>query len=354
MRKIFLCSLVGGLLAFAQFGQANPTIAHESTSQITVSVEQDQSASAASTLEEHSDAVLSKETDLSEQSVAEDTVGTTDTAGGNTTALPTLDMNAMNDLSPWGMYLAADWVVKSVMLLLLFASLMTWTICIYKGVQLTLARRMIRKLLNVVAVSADFSSAKAQAEAVIAQAMVAENAEEKTQKYSWWYRWFGASSRGEAGLAMVHATALELQLSDSTVDSEGLKERVAARLERVQVSATTQMNRGTGMLATVGSVSPFVGLFGTVWGIMNSFIGIAESQTTNLAVVAPGIAEALLATAIGLVAAIPAVIIYNHFVRAIGVYRVDLGDIATALLILVSRDLGRIASSTAASAEISE
>ena len=70
-----------------------------------------------------------------------------------------------------------------------------------------------------------------------------------------------------------------------------------------------------GLLATIGATSPFVGLFGTVWGIMNSFIGISKSQTTNLAVVAPGIAEALLATAIGLVAAIPAVIIYNHFAR---------------------------------------
>ena len=75
-----------------------------------------------------------------------------------------------------------------------------------------------------------------------------------------------------------------------------------------------------GLLATIGATSPFVGLFGTVWGIMNSFIGISKSQTTNLAVVAPGIAEALLATAIGLVAAIPAVIIYNHFARQTKTY----------------------------------
>ena len=73
--------------------------------------------------------------------------------------------------------------------------------------------------------------------------------------------------------------------------------------------------RGTGVLATIGATAPFVGLFGTVWGIMNAFIGISEAQTTNLAVVAPGIAEALLATAIGLVAAIPAVVIYNHLAR---------------------------------------
>ena len=83
------------------------------------------------------------------------------------------------------------------------------------------------------------------------------------------------------------------------------------------------MSRGTGVLATIGSTAPFVGLFGTVWGIMNAFIGISQAQTTNLAVVAPGIAEALLATAIGLVAAIPAVVIYNVFARSIAGYRAD-------------------------------
>lgn len=101
------------------------------------------------------------------------------------------------------------------------------------------------------------------------------------------------------------------------------------------------MGIGMGILATVGAVAPFVGLFGTVWGIMNAFIGIARSQTTNLAVVAPGIAEALLATAMGLVAAIPAVVIYNHFSRKITAYRSLLADVSTSLLILVSRDLDR-------------
>lgn len=81
-----------------------------------------------------------------------------------------------------------------------------------------------------------------------------------------------------------------------------------------------------------------MGLFGTVWGIMNSFIGIAQTQTTNLAVVAPGIAEALLATAIGLFAAIPAVVIYNIFARMIGSYKASLGDVAAQVLLLQSRD----------------
>ena len=95
------------------------------------------------------------------------------------------------------------------------------------------------------------------------------------------------------------------------------------------------------MLATIGATAPFVGLFGTVWGIMNSFIGISKAQTTNLAVVAPGIAEALLATAIGLVAAIPAVVIYNIFARRIGAYRALLADLSAEILRLVSRELDR-------------
>ncbi len=102
------------------------------------------------------------------------------------------------------------------------------------------------------------------------------------------------------------------------------------------------MNNGTGVLATIGSTAPFVGLFGTVWGIMNSFIGISEAQTTNLAIVAPGIAEALLATAIGLVAAIPAVIIYNQFARSISsaTGRI-IGEASAEVMRLVSRDLDR-------------
>jgi biopolymer transport protein ExbB len=94
-------------------------------------------------------------------------------------------------------------------------------------------------------------------------------------------------------------------------------------------------------LATIGATSPFVGLFGTVWGIMNSFIGISKSQTTNLAVVAPGIAEALLATAIGLVAAIPAVIIYNHFARVTKGYLELVSRSSGAAARLLSRDLDR-------------
>jgi biopolymer transport protein ExbB len=101
------------------------------------------------------------------------------------------------------------------------------------------------------------------------------------------------------------------------------------------------MMRATGILATTGATAPFVGLFGTVWGIMNSFIGISKLHTTNLAVVAPGIAEALLATAFGLAAAIPAVVIYNAFVRSITQYRALYADASVEILTLVSRDLSQ-------------
>jgi biopolymer transport protein ExbB len=121
----------------------------------------------------------------------------------------------------------------------------------------------------------------------------------------------------------------------------GIKERVASRMQRLETAAGRSIIRGTGVLATIGSTAPFVGLFGTVWGIMNSFIGISKAQTTNLAVVAPGIAEALLATAIGLVAAIPAVIIYNQFSRWTAGYRVLVGDASAHVQRLVSRDLDR-------------
>ena len=141
---------------------------------------------------------------------------------------------------------------------------------------------------------------------------------------------------------MLLAADEEVRLSHDALDTaggDGLKDRIASRLQRLQAAATRRLSRGTGILASIGSTAPFVGLFGTVWGIMNAFIGISASQTTNLAVVAPGIAEALLATAMGLVAAIPAVIIYNVFARSIAGYRQTLADAAAAIERLVSRDL---------------
>jgi biopolymer transport protein ExbB len=149
-----------------------------------------------------------------------------------------------------------------------------------------------------------------------------------------------SSLKGPAA-SFCAAAIEELHLSDAAADKEGLKERIASRLDRIEAAFGRRISRGTGVLATIGATAPFVGLFGTVWGIMNSFIGISKSHTTNLAVVAPGIAEALLATALGLAAAIPAVVIYNLFARQITSYRAALSDISAEVLRLVSRNLDR-------------
>lgn len=217
-----------------------------------------------------------------------------------------------HDMSPYGMYQSADWVVKAVMILLLVASGVTWAIGIAKQIQLNLARRRARHILNELLDSETLVEGKLRCD----------------------------SAEG-AGLALIEATEKELALSARADNEDGIKERLQLRLERVQTGLSSAMIGGTGMLATVGSVGPFVGLFGTVWGIMNAFIGIAKSQNTTLAVVAPGIAEALLATAIGLVAAIPAVVLYNHFTRGVSQYRALMADISAALMVLVSRDLDR-------------
>jgi len=206
------------------------------------------------------------------------------------------------DLSVWGMFEQADRLVQGVMIGLAFASVLTWTVFVAKSLELRRAVRRQRATL-----------------AAIDHALSLANA---------------------PGSELVLAAQAELKLSAES-DRDGIKERVASRLERLEAAAGRRMLKGTGVLATIGATAPFVGLFGTVWGIMNSFIGISKAQTTNLAVVAPGIAEALLATALGLAAAIPAVVIYNHFSRRIGAYRALVADTSAAVLRLVSRDLGR-------------
>jgi biopolymer transport protein ExbB len=232
-----------------------------------------------------------------------------------TTPVRTADngLQIPHDLSPWGMFMAADWVVKAVMIGLAIASLATWTVWLAKTLEIAGARSRARRALKEVSHAENLASA--------VQAL------EKT--------------RGP-GAHLVRAAQEEVSQSASAaafVGGEGLKERVASRLSRIEAGAGRRLAKGTGILATIGSVAPFVGLFGTVWGIMNSFIGISEAQTTNLAVVAPGIAEALLATAIGLVAAIPAVIIYNIFARSVTSYRHLLADVGAGVERLVSRDL---------------
>jgi biopolymer transport protein ExbB len=237
--------------------------------------------------------------------------------GAPTTPLPPVTGNAdlPRDLSPWGMFLTADIVVKAVLIGLLVASIVTWTVWLAKTLELMTAKRSARQALKTLA-SVRFLSEAAH--------KVGE-------------------TDGTAG-RFVHAAVAELRLSDDTMDREGIKERIASRLERIEANRGREMNRGTGVLATIGATAPFVGLFGTVWGIMNSFIGISNAHTTNLAVVAPGIAEALLATALGLFAAIPAVVIYNVFSRAIGGYRALLADGSALVMRLVSRDCERVSS----------
>ena len=226
---------------------------------------------------------------------------------GQTAKNPTLPHN----LSPWGMFMGADIVVKLVMIGLAFASLITWTICVAKLLELRHETKRAKKRIKVL--GNDISLAEAERD---------------------------ARSGKDAVSKLVQSAAAEAALSD-TVNDEGFKERVELRLSRVEAAMSRRISRGTGMLATIGATAPFVGLFGTVWGIMNSFIGISEAHTTNLAVVAPGIAEALLATAMGLIAAIPAVVIYNHLVRMITAYRALLGDASAQVMLLISRDQGR-------------
>jgi biopolymer transport protein ExbB len=221
-------------------------------------------------------------------------------------------MHLPRDLSPWGMFLGADIVVKAVMIGLGLASVLSWTVWLGKTVELASARRRLRRAI-----------------AVLGSAPSLTEAAERLP------------TKAEAAAALIEAAESELALSADALMRAGAAERVASRLERLQAAAVRQAARGSGILASIGATAPFVGLFGTVWGIMNAFIGISKAQTTNLAVVAPGIAEALLATALGLVAAIPAVLLYNALTRAAANYRAEHADAAAAVLRLVSRDLDR-------------
>jgi biopolymer transport protein ExbB len=230
-------------------------------------------------------------------------------------AAPVVTATLPHDLSPWGMFMAADIVVKGVMLGLAFASLVTWTIWLAKAMELATAKRSAGRALRRIEAADNLSEAAGAAA--------------------------GKSGKLRGAVGQLLSAALSETRRSADLGEDGIKERVAIALSRIEARAGRSMARGTGLLATIGSTAPFVGLFGTVWGIMNSFIGISQAKTTNLAVVAPGIAEALLATAIGLVAAIPAVIIYNVFARAITGYRATLSDASGEILRHLSRDLER-------------
>jgi biopolymer transport protein ExbB len=216
-----------------------------------------------------------------------------------------------HNLSPWGMFMGADIIVKAVMIGLAIASLVTWTVWLAKTFEVARDNRLARRRIDALAADTTLTE--------IASTCAADH---------------------DAVAQLIATAAREAELSQGLND-EGFKERVALRLERVESAMARRIASGTGIVATIGATAPFVGLFGTVWGIMNAFIGISETKTTNLAVVAPGIAEALLATALGLVAAIPAVIIYNQLVRAIAAHRALLADASAQILLLVSRQADR-------------
>jgi biopolymer transport protein ExbB len=219
---------------------------------------------------------------------------------------------ALRELSPWSMFLSADILVKAVMIGLAFASLVTWTIFIAKMIEFSLIQRKLRTALRKIA------DARSLAEAQ-----------------------FALGAKDSVLSSLLAAAMREARLSAGISSDAGIKERAASSFAEIVRAEARRIRLGMGLLATIGATSPFVGLFGTVWGIMNSFIGISKSQTTNLAVVAPGIAEALLATAFGLAAAIPAVIIYNHFSRVTKGYLELVGRASGAAARLLSRDLDR-------------
>jgi biopolymer transport protein ExbB len=231
--------------------------------------------------------------------------------GSNAKALKST-VAALHELSPWSMFMSADIIVKAVMIGLAFASVVTWTVFIAKMIELSVVQGKLRRALRKV------GDARSLAEAQ-----------------------FALGNKDSVLSALLAAAMNEARLSAGISSDDGIKERAASSFGEIVRAEGRRIRIGMGLLATIGATSPFVGLFGTVWGIMNSFIGISKSQTTNLAVVAPGIAEALLATAIGLVAAIPAVIIYNHFARVTKGYLELVSRSSGAAARLLSRDLDR-------------
>lgn len=215
---------------------------------------------------------------------------------------------------------AAHPVVQAVMGVLALAGFLALTILVQKSAEFALAFARLRRATRALGAAPGLGEA--------AQVL--------------------SGDRGPAA-AMARAAAEELRLTEADPALlPGTRERSAAALGRIEAGAALALRSGTGILASIGAIAPFVGLFGTVFGIMNSFLAIAETRTTNLAVVAPGIAEALLATAIGLAAAIPAVLIYNLLSRRLATFRHRLADLSTLVLVLQSRALDRLAARPAA------
>lgn len=215
--------------------------------------------------------------------------------------------------TPWDMFLGAGPVVRCVMTILIIACVISWAVFITKVIEVMRVRRAL-----------------AQAEIRLEDASSLAESQELCPDI------------GIVRALLLAASNEWARSADVLEDHEGLKERVMLHLERLEAAEGRHLMRGTGILATIGATAPFIGLFGTVWGIMTSFTGIAATKATSLAVVAPGIAEALLATALGLVAAIPAVVIYNFLSRQCLGCKAQVGDLTALILRLVSRDLSRL------------
>jgi biopolymer transport protein ExbB len=209
-----------------------------------------------------------------------------------------------------GLIRDTDMVVRAVLMLLVLASILTWTVWVAKTIELVRARRRLAVDLRILS---------------------GANSVRGLPKLS-----------SAAGRAVVEAIRTEMSRAGDVrrpLCAEGLKERTTVRLLSVESALARRMNTGINIVASIGATAPFVGLFGTVWGIMSSFIGIARLQTSNLTAVAPGIAEALLTTAAGLAAAIPAVLIYNGFTRSVSGYRMLLADASNAAACVLSLEI---------------
>ncbi len=232
------------------------------------------------------------------------------------------------ELNPWQLIMGASLVVKIVMLLLAAMSVGSWFIIGAKAVQLSRATRASAKFLDAFWTSGESSSSwtTERLEGVYGQL--------RTLDGSPLARVFHA---GYVELARITGGAEETQPHGRHAVQTGDLDNVERALKRSGTNEITQLENALPFLATTGSVGPFVGLFGTVWGVMNSFIGIGNLGNASLAVVAPGIAEALIATAIGLAAAIPAVMAYNYFIRRIRVIESEMESFNSDYLNIVRR-----------------
>jgi biopolymer transport protein TolQ len=215
-------------------------------------------------------------------------------------------------LSPVALFLQADWVVKAVMLGLLLASIWTWAII------LSFSRRVARTRKEMARFEREFW---------------------KADDIDAFYKAEGERELPSARVLAAGVAEWRRSTAASPIDKSGTRERLATAMGAAVAGEIDRISDRLNVLATIGSVAPFVGLFGTVWGIMRSFTSIASQQNTSLAVVAPGIAEALFATAIGLFAAIPAVIAYNRFSHGVNRVEASLNRFADGFHATLSRQL---------------